>query len=247
MRWWRTLVAAGFVGNFLLLAGPALAQSTDPSSVSELWTELGIRLQMPGKLSATYTHQLRYDESMSRKYLIAPEFSIKYELMNGWHLQAGYRYEYERDNDAVFRDRYRLFANTRFVAKYQPAALELRIQWQEQFRQDEDDGTPTRHVLRTRVKAKLRRVRVLDPYASLELFQRLDGLDKDISAGTIQKLRFGLGAEWQRGPVEFNARYYLVLPTYDHEDPSRHILSVGVRFDLAPWKKDKNKDELTPN
>ncbi len=236
------MVAAGFVGNFLLLAGTASAQSPGPSSVSELWTEVGIRLQMPGKLSATFTHQLRYDESMSRKYLMAPEFSLKYRLMDGWHLQAGYRHEYERDNDAVFQDRYRLFTNTRFVAKYKPAAFELRFQWQEQFRQELDDGTTTRHVLRTRVKAKLRRVPVFDPYASLEMFQRLDGLDKDISAGTIQKLRLGLGAEWQRGPVEFNARYYLVLPTHDHEDPSRHILSVGVRFDLAPWKKAKDKD-----
>ncbi len=242
MRWFKLMLTAGFIGNFLLLVAPALTQSSVPSSVTELWTDVGFRLKLPRKVSATFTQQLRFDESMSRRYLVAPEFALRCELMDWWHLEGGYRYEYERDNDAVFQDRYRIFANTRFVAKYRPASFALRIQWQEKFRRERDDGTPTRHILRTRVKAKLRRVPTVNPFASIEMFQRLDGLDKDISAGTIQKLRLGLGVEWQRGPVELTARYYLVLPTHDYEDPNRHVLSVGMRFDLAPWKKKDNKE-----
>jgi hypothetical protein len=239
------MIAAVLFATFLLSADPALAQSPDPSS-AELWTDVGFRLKMSKKVNATFTQLLRFDENVSRHYLVAPELTLGYELMDWWHLQGGCRYEYERDNDAVFQDRYHVFANTSFLTKYRPATLELRIQWQEMFRQEQDNGTPTRHILRTRVKAKLRRVPTVDPYASVEMFQRLDGLDKDISAGTIQKFRIGLGVEWQRGPIKFNTRYYLVLPTHDPQEPSRHVLSLGVRFNLAPWKKN-DKDEITLN
>ncbi len=246
MRWLKLMAAAGLIGNFLLLADPALTQSTEPSS-SVLWTDVGFRLKLSKKVSTTFTQQFRFDENMSRNYQVAPEIALRYELNDWWHLEGGCRYEHERDNDAVFQDRYRVFANTRFVAKYRPATLSFRIQWQEQFRHEQDDGTPTRQILRMRLKAKLRRMPTVDPYVSAEMFQRIDGSDYDVAAGTIQKLRLGLGVEWQRGPVELDARYYLVLPTDDQEDPSEHILSVGVRFNLAPWKKDKDKDELTPN
>lgn len=235
------IIAVVLIGTLLLSADPALAQSSDSSS-AELWTDVGLRLKMSERVNATFTQRLRFDENMSRRYLIAPELTLRYELMDWWHLQGGYRYEYGRDNDGVFQDRYRVFANTRFLAKYKPVTLELRIQWQEKFRQEQDDGTPTRHILRTRVKAKLRRVPTVSPYASVEMFQRLDGADKDISAGTIQKWHLGFGVEWQPGPVEFNARYYLVLPTHDPQEPLRHILSVGIRFDLALWKKNDDRN-----
>ncbi len=242
MRLSRLMIAAGFIGSILLLAAPVAAQSSDPSSVTELWTDVSFRLKMSRKVSATFTQQLRFDESMSRRYLVAPGLALRCELMDWWHLEGGYRYDYERDNDAVFQDRYRIFANTRFVAKYRPASFEFRVQWQEKFRPERDDGTPTRHILRTRVKAKLRKVPVISPYASVEMFHRVDGLDEDVSAGTFQKLRLGLGVEWQRGPIELNARYYLVSPADDTQDPTRHVLGLGLRFSLAPWKKTDDRE-----
>ncbi len=231
MRRPQLLVAAGLVGAILLLGTSALAQSAESSS-GELWTDVGVRWKMSSKASATFTQQLRFDERASRRCLVAPELALRYKLLDWWHLEAGYRYEYERDNDAVFQERHRVFANTRFIARYEPATLELRIQWQEKFRHERDDGTPTRHILRMRAKAKLRQVSAMKPYASAEMFQRLDGLDKDVSAGTIQKLRFGFGLEWRRGPIEFDTRYYLVVPKDDPEDPTTHVLGLGLRFDL---------------
>ncbi len=232
MRLLTLILVVGFIGNFLLLADPALTQTLDTSS-EELWTNVSFRLKMSKKVSATFTQQIRFDENISRHYLVAPELTLRYKLMDWWHLEGGYRYEYERNNDGFFQDRYRIFTNTRFLTKFKPVALEFRLQWQKKFRQEKDDGTMTRHILRARVKAKLRKIPVVSPYTSVEMFQRLDGLDKDITAGTIQKLRFGLGVEWEHGPVEINARYYLSLPTDDPQDPTNHILSLGVRFDLA--------------
>ena len=162
--------------------------------------------------------------------------------MDWWQLEAGYRYEYERDNDAVFQDRSRIFASTRFSTKFRPATLELRLQWQKESRSEQDDGTPTRHHMRTRMRAKLRRIPTVNPYASVEMFHRLDGADEDVPAGTFQKWRLGLGVEWQRGPVELDACYYLVSPTHDPQDPTRHVLTLGLRFDLGFWKKSNDKD-----
>ncbi|MCP4631317.1 MAG: DUF2490 domain-containing protein [candidate division Zixibacteria bacterium] len=235
MKWFRLLVIVTLVGNFLLLADSALTQSVDPNS-SELWTDVGIRLELSSKAKATFTQKFRFNESMLRNYLSSPELEIRYKLMDRWYLEGGYRYENVRDNDGVFVDRYRIFANTRFLAKYKPVMFEFRLQWQKEFRQNQDDGTPTRHILRTRLKAKLRRTPIINPYASIEMFQRLDGFDEDIPAGTIQKWRFGLGMEWQCGPVDINARYYLVSPSHDPQDPTRHILSLGLQCNLSPWK-----------
>ena len=162
MRCLRLMVAAGLVGSLLLLADPALTQTTDPSS-AQLWTDVGLRLKLSKKVSTTFTQQFRFDDNMSRNYLVAPELTLRYKLQDWWHLEGGYRYEYERDNDAVFQDRYRVFANTRFSTRCKPATLELRLQWQEQYRKELDDGTPSRHILRTRVKAKLRSVPTVDP------------------------------------------------------------------------------------
>ncbi len=232
----RLILVTILIGGLLIAAESTLAQSSDPSS-AELWTDVGFRLKLPKKVDVTFTHQVRFDENMSRRYLVAPELTIGYALVNWWQLEGGYRYDYERDNDAVFQDRYRIFASTRFMTKFRPVTLDLRIQWQKKFRQEQDDGTPTRHILRTRFRAKLRQVPTVNPYASVEMFHRLDGLDKDIPAGTIQKYRLGLGVEWQHGPVEFNVRYYHVLPDHDPQEASRHILSLGVRLDWAPWRR----------
>lgn len=223
----------GFIGSFLLLVDPAFTQTLE-TSTGELWTDVSFRLKMSKKVSTTFTQQTRFDDNISRNYLVAPEISIKYKLKDWWHLEGGYRYKYERDNDADFQNRYRFYTNTRFRLKLKPVTYEFRLQWQKEYRDELDDGSETRHILRSRLKTKLRKVPVVSPYASIEMFQRLDGFDKDISAGTVQKLRYGLGFKWQRGPVELNACYFHVSPIDDSQDLSRNILSLGLRFNIAP-------------
>ena len=232
MKRLKSTFTAGVIGTLLLLAGSALAASPDPSSVSELWSDVGFRWRVSDKLTATFSQNVRFDESMSRHYLSAPELELRYELMDWWQLEAGYRYAYERDNDAVFQDRSRLFVDSRFIAKLRPAALDLRLMWQKESRREQDDGTATRHIMRTRMKAKLRRTPVASPYVSLEMAARLDGLDEDVPAGTVVGWRLDLGIEWTRGPVELDTRYHFVSPAHDPEDPTRHVLSVGLRLDL---------------
>jgi hypothetical protein len=234
------MVAIMIVG-LALMTNPAAAQARDPAD-GELWTALGLRLKMPQKLSATLTQHLRMDEGMSRLDVASSELALRYRPSGWWQIEGGYRYEREHDNDAVFQDRHRFFANTRFERKFEPLKLQLRIQWQEQLRDERDDGTPTRHILRTRAKLALRKVPGIDPYASVEIFQRLDGQDRDVPSGTVQKLRFKVGFERRIGKIELDARYGLVVPIHDERDPLRHIVSVGLRLDLAPWKK-KKKDE----
>lgn len=232
MRGNRFTIAAGLLAGLLLLSGTALAFESN-SSTGEFWTELGCRIMLPNRVSVTFTGQFRFDEATSRHYLTGQELAARYKLLGWWHFGGSYRHTYERDNDAVFRDRHRFAANTRLSAKLSPIRFGLRLQWQKESRLDDDDGTPTRQLLRIRAKAKLEYEPGFTPYISLEVFQRLDDGDDDIPSGTIQKLRFGSGAEWQQGPLEINARYYWQLPTHDPEDPATHALSLSLRYDVA--------------
>jgi len=225
------------VGAGLLVSSqPAGAQTREPSE-TELWTEAGLRLLMPKKVSATLTQHVRADEGMSRLDVLSTELALRFRPTGWLEFEGGYRFEHERDHDDIFQDRHRLFINTQLRHKLDPVKLQLRVQWQEQRRQEWDDGTPIRHVLRTRAKASLRSNWVVEPYALVETFQRVDGRDDDVSPWTLQHLRLQVGFERELGHAELDAGYMLVLPIDDEREPRRHILQVAVRFDLAPWKK----------
>lgn len=234
MNWRNLAVAAATIGSVLLPADMARGESRDPDE-SELWTNIGIRVETPSGIDVTLTQNLRWNEGVSNLYLVAPEIALKYGAARWMHLETGYRYMAERDNDGLFQPRHRIFANARLRAKAGPAGFEFRTQWQEEFRDEQDDGTPRRQMLRLRAKAKLRSKGLFKPYASVESFRRLDGADPDIPEGTLTSLRWTLGVEWEWGTRELDLRYHFVSPQHDSEKAQRHVLSVGLRFDLEPW------------
>ena len=219
------------IGCLAIAASSAVAADRDPSE-SASWLDLSARAKLAPGTGLTLTQILRWDDSFDQLGVIAPELSLRQRLRSWWRIEGGYRYMRERDNDGLFQHRHRAFANTRFRVRTSAATLELRVQWQEEFRHELDDGTPRRHVLRTRAKMKARGSSGITPYASLEAFHRLDGGDDDVPSGTRTKMRFVAGAEWGRGPVEYNARYLLVVPVHEDTDPLRHVVSFGMRFDL---------------
>ncbi|MCP4574023.1 MAG: DUF2490 domain-containing protein [bacterium] len=231
MKWLNLTVAAAVVGSILLPAGVAWGETRDPAE-SELWTDAAVRLKTPLGVDATLTQHLRWNDGISRLNLVAPELALRHKTRSWLHFEAGYRYKHERDNDGLFQDRHRVFAGSRLRVATRPANLDLRVQWQQEFRAEEDDGTPRRQVLRLRAKAKLRRTGPFRPYAAVETFHRLDGADPDIPDGTLTALRWTLGVEWQRGSREYDLHYHLVSPTHDQEKAIRHVVSVGIRFDI---------------
>lgn len=234
MKRWNAAIVAVVIGCAVLTPGVGRGETRDPSE-TELWTDVGVRVATPVGVDATMTQHLRWYDGISQLDLVAPEISLRYRAASWLRLESGYRFLRERDNDGLFQDRQRIFAATRLRAATEPANLELRIQWQEEFRAEEDDGTPRRQMLRIRAKAKLRRTGAIRPYAAVETFHRVDDADEDIPAGTLKALRWTLGAEWRLGTREFDLHYHLVAPKHDAEAARRHVVSVGFRFDLSPW------------
>lgn len=224
------VIAAGIVAS-------SAAAQTRESARFENWYDAGIRLELPADASLTFTQHLRLTSADPHVGLVAPELELKYDPVKWWRLEAGYRFMYEPDNDGVFQNRHRVFAGMRFRIKFDPVGFSLRVKWQEELRDKSDDGTPTRHMLRSRLEAKLRKVPVVSPFASAELFQRIDGQDDDITPWTVTKLRFALGVEWNMGPVEMSSRYLIDVPLAEEVDPIRHIFGLSGRFDWAPWKE----------
>lgn len=234
MNWRHPVVAAAILGSVFL---PKAVRGQDGvADESELWTDAAVRLETPVGIDATYTQHLRWKENMSRLHLVAPEFALKYGATDWLVLESGYRYLYERDNDGLYQHRNRIFANARLRPVVGPFGFEFRAQWQKEYRDELDDGTPRRQVLRLRAKVKYRDESPLRPYASVESFRRLDDADPDISGGTLTALRWTLGAEWRSGAWEYDLHYHLITPQHDLERATRHILAVGFRFDLDPWK-----------
>ena len=227
----RAIVLIGCLAFLSFASDTAHAADRDPAE-SGSWLDLSARAKVSRGTSATLTQHLRWDGMIERLDLIAPEATVRHRLRSWWRIEGGYRYLRERDSDEIFQHRHLAFANSRFRVRTSLTALELRMQWQEEFRHELDDGTPRRHFLRTRSKLTLQKLRTITPYASLEAYHRLDSDDDDVSSGTLTKLRAILGAEWSHGSLDYNARYVLVVPVHEDRDPLQHIVSVGVGFDL---------------
>lgn len=215
---------------------PAHAADREPSG-NETWIEISTRAKIARRTQLTMALNLRWAESRGwakslgqNNKLIAPEVSVRRRLASWWRMETGYRCLYKRNNDDVFKDRHRIFTNTRFRAKNKLAALELRIQWQKEFRDELDNGTPQRHFLRTRAKASLRIFDEVTPFVSAEIYHRLDGNDARYPEGTLTKLRASAGAGWQVGRWDVGARYMLVVPIKEDTDPLTHVVGLELLF-----------------
>jgi hypothetical protein len=224
----------------LLCALPAAAQRRDPTDV-ELWNDLGLRVKLPERTSLTFTQHLRLDRRLQRLYDVAPEVAVGWGPTKRWRLEAAYRHDYERDDDGEFRHRDRVHANSQWRLKTKPITTSFRVQWQEEVRRWDDDGTPTRHRLRLRLRAKYRKWEFARPYAGGETFQRIDSRDEDVAPATLQNVRLSLGFEKDLGKHELTLKYHFVLPVDDPEEELRHVFGIGLRFDVKPLKK-KNDD-----
>jgi hypothetical protein len=220
-------------GLFLmaLVAGAAQAAHREPSE-TKTWLDISFNKKVAKKTKVTLTQHLRWDDLFGQFQLFAPEFSVRQKLHSWWRIEGGYRYQRERDNGGLFQHRHRVFANSRFRLKTSAAAMELRLQWQEETRHELDDGASRRHVLRTRAKLQINTWKDFKPYTSAEIYHRLDDDEGEMAAGILTKLRLTLGAKYESGPVEYDLRYLLVVPLHEDQDPLQHVLRIGMGFDL---------------
>lgn len=221
----RSSILGGAVLAIALIAAPATTAHADET---QLWTEAGVDVGLHRRWSLVLNQNVRFDDHVSRVGSVMPEADLRYAPAGWIRFGAGYRYRYERDNAGEFQHRHRIHADVRLRLRLEMLDAWYRLRWQEQFRREADDGTPTRQVIRNQIGVQWTDWDLLEPFASAETFHRLD----EPGAGVVlQKLRLVAGVE--RGFEEHHlAAYYGVeVMQDDRDDPRVHIIGVGYRYE----------------
>jgi hypothetical protein len=190
------------------------------------WTELGISTSLSKRWTLAFDQHLRFDQDISRVDSVMPEAAATYRVRKWLRVGAGYRLQYTRDGDDELVLRHRFHALVRARYDLGDVRLQYRIQYQEQLRPDAKDEH--RHTLRNRIEATYRHFEQWSPGASFETFHAIDKGD----LVHTDKLRIKAGLEHDRNHWALELYYCAELPVEDAFDPVRHIVGVGVHYDL---------------
>ncbi len=132
--------------------------------------------------------------------------------------------------------KHRLFASVTGMFKAGRLEFSLRERWQYTYRPettvdryDVDDDEwedkvkdgKAQHVLRSRLQAEydIPKCKV-DPYASIELYNRKGGL---------QKIRYTAGADWKITKQHVLGAFYRYIDSHD-DDPNLHAIGIGYKY-----------------
>jgi hypothetical protein len=210
------------------VAAATLVNVAPASADTQLWTELGLRHDLTKKVTLSFDQLTRFDADVSRLGSAMPEVGVAYKVKKWFRIGAGYRYEFERNKDAELVSRHRAFAWMR-ARRDLPADVQLqyRLQLQEQWR---PDAKPVnRHTVRNRGDVSYTALGAFTPGASVELHHILNEEGNTIHLG---KVWLTAGVEWERDQLGLDVFYRLITGQYDPDDPSGHVLGVGVRYEI---------------
>lgn len=210
--------------RFLVVATMLAIASVPAHADVELWTELGVKLDLGRRVAATFDQQLRFDADVSRVGAVMPELGLRVQIAKWLRTGGGYRFEYERDGDGELVVRHRFEIHARARTDIGRLRIELDGRLQEQLRPGAKNEH--RHLVRDRLDASWRGLKPWIPLTSLTLFHPLDG------GGAIDKAWITVGGAHLRGPREFEVFYRLEWPIRDPNDPMLHIVGAAFHTDL---------------
>ena len=229
---WRSLALAVF---YLVLSYAPVSYATDGAEDEvELRLDVGFKLKLPADLRLRFTQNIRFDDRIQRFYQLAPELEFGYAPFSWLYWGIGYRYQFDLDDAEVFQHRHRPYTRLLFPLKIDIVRLIWRAQWQADLRTPEDAAPRGVHMVRFRMRAKVYVLPYLVPHVSVESFQRLDASDDAGPLGSIRKLRFQFGVEWNIATVTLNTAYFVEVPTVDRNARLKHAVIVGASYNWAP-------------
>jgi hypothetical protein len=221
----RTAFRIGARAGLLLaaLGGQALAADEVVGAL-----ELGVRHEPVRHLKLALGGQVRL-EDFSRVQSWLPEAQIFYEPWKHLTLGSGYRLIYERNELDDFEVAHRLHVQAGLSFKIPPIHTKLRYRLRLQDRFERTQGEPTEHQPRLRNALELSHTRwsFASPFISAEHYLALDRLSDE----PTRRWRFMLGLEHESGPAEVELYYRLDVRVND-ADPDRHMLGIGVQWEL---------------
>jgi len=215
----KYLVACTAAG-LLLSARPAAADV-------QQWTELGVKVDLPEKLTLSFDQHIRFDEDVSRLGSFMPEAGLQYRPLDWLRLAVGYRLQYERSGSGDMRARHRFFTDARARYDLGEVRLEYRLKLQDQYRPDDPDDT-WRQTLRNRADVSYRAWKPWIPGASVELHHDLAQGD----AIHLAKIWITAGGSWSKKKRDLELFYRAEIPQAEPMDPTVHILGLAFHHDL---------------
>lgn len=194
---------------------------------TQLWTEVGVRHDLSKKVTLTFDQHVRFDADVSRLGSAMPEPGIAYRVKKWLRTGAGYRFEYERNNNDELVSRHRVYAWARARKELGEIQLSYRLQLQEQWRPDANPVN--RHTVRNRGDAAYTGLGAFVPGVSVESHHILNEEGNTIHLG---KLRLTAGVEWEHDQLSVDVFYRLITGQYDATEPNGHVIGLGVHYEI---------------
>ena len=209
-----------------LVACVLMAMVADAHADAQLWVEGGVSVKPKKRIEIDQSPQIRFDENMSRFTAFLPELSVRYRIERWLRVGAGYRLEYERDNDGVFVIRHRVSGDVRVRTEVGDVRFDNRLMLMEQFRPDTRD--PNRAIIRNRVDVSYRGSPTWIPFVSAEPFFLLGDFDEF----NYQKLRLTMGMDHHHNNDQELEVFFRAELHADANDPTFYILGLGYHYEL---------------
>lgn len=221
MRFVYTVVPTVLLLAAAISAAPAAADT-------QLWTELGVRHDLTKKVTLSFDQHIRFDADVSRLGSAMPEPGISYRVKKWFRVGAGYRYEYERNNDDELVSRHRAYAWGRLRKDFaKTIQLSYRLQLQEQWRPDANPVN--RHTIRNRGDVAYIAIKDLTPGASVETHHIMN---EDGNTAQLGKVWVTGGVEWERGAIGVDVFYRLITGQRDSSEPNGHVIGFGLHYEI---------------
>jgi hypothetical protein len=216
-----------FSATALAFALAAAAAPAPAAADTQVWTELGVRYALTKKLTLSYDHHIRFDNDVSRLGSFMPEPGIAYRVKKWLRVGAGYRYEYERNNDDELVPRHRVYGYARVRRDLGDIRGQYRLQLQEQWRPDANPVN--RHTVRNRGDLSWQGFGAIVPGISVETHHILNEEGNTIHLG---KLWLTAGVEWEHDQISVDVFYRLITGQYDSSEPNGHVMGVGFHYEI---------------
>jgi hypothetical protein len=205
-----------------------MAAAAPAAADTQVWTEVGVRHDLTKRWTLLFDQHVRFDDNVSRLGSAMPEPGISYRAKKWLRFGAGYRYEYERNNDGELVSRHRAYGwgKLRKVIA-ENFQLDYRLQLQEQWRPDANPVN--RHTVRNRLDASVLAFGAIVPGVSVETHHILD---EDGSAIQLGKLWITGGAEWEHDDLSIDVFYRMITGQRDSSEPNGHVIGFGLHYEI---------------
>jgi hypothetical protein len=209
----------------LVVAGALIAPTARADDTNEFWFEAGMKHRLAEQLDLRFATHWRTD-GQGDTHSVMPELTLVFNPKGFLSFSAGYRHIRTLDDASDWRTRHRFFADV--DARWRlPAELQLRyrLRWQGEFRDEDDDGSASRYLVRNQVALRWKHGDWLQPFVAAEIFNRLDRRN----AERITQTRYSLGNSFEWRNHELSLFLRREVPHSDY-DPDIDI--VGLEYQI---------------